>query len=186
MGATGATGATGPATVQVGTTTTGAPGSTALVTADPASTGSTLILDFTIPRGSTGPTGATGATGTNGTNGTNGATGAAGPTGATGATGTTGAQQSEPEFWGNPNGANVVCSGTNLTPCYGTVYGAVTPTTSATNGNSIVPTNGVVQNLFVSLFGATVPAATTETFTIMRTPVTNGVARTRLQRRWAA
>ena len=73
-GATGATGATGPAgtpgtpgaaaTVNVGVTNTGAPGSYALV--NNSGTTSDAVFNFTIPAGTTGaqgPTGTTGATG---------------------------------------------------------------------------------------------------------------------------
>ena len=65
-GATGANGATGAdgtaATVQVGTTTTGAPGTNASVTN--AGTESNAMLNFVIPAGATGANGATGADGT--------------------------------------------------------------------------------------------------------------------------
>ena len=78
-GATGTTGATGPtgpagaaATVSVGTTTTGAAGTSASVTNSGTSAAATL--NFTVPAGATGPTGAAGATGATG------ATGPAGPT----------------------------------------------------------------------------------------------------------
>ena len=86
-GATGATGATGPAgeaaTITVGTTTTGAPGTDAVVTN--SGTATNAILNFVIPRGETGATGPQGPTGATG------ATGPQGPTGATGATGPAGA-----------------------------------------------------------------------------------------------
>ena len=91
-GATGSTGPQGPqgpqgntgpaglnATVTVGTTTTGAPGSNANVTN--SGTGNQAVLNFTLPRGATGATGATGPQGPTGP------TGPQGPTGATGATG---------------------------------------------------------------------------------------------------
>ena len=53
VGATGATGATGmAATVQVGTTTTGAPGTNASVTN--TGTESNAVLNFVIPAGATG------------------------------------------------------------------------------------------------------------------------------------
>jgi hypothetical protein len=80
QGATGATGAQGPAaTVTVGTTTTGAPGTNAAVT----NTGSTsaAVFNFTIPAGATGATGPQGATGATGPTGPTGATGAQGPPG---------------------------------------------------------------------------------------------------------
>jgi len=73
VGATGATGATGStgaaATIAVGSTTTGAAGTSASVT---NSGTSAAVFNFTIPRGDTGATGPTGATG---------ATGAGVPTG---------------------------------------------------------------------------------------------------------
>lgn len=96
------------ATVTVGTTTTGAPGTDASVVN--SGTPYAAVLDFTIPRGAvgdtgpqgpagpTGATGATGATGPQGPQGNNGAVGPTGPqgpigpTGATGATGATGPQ----------------------------------------------------------------------------------------------
>jgi hypothetical protein len=73
-GATGATGAQGPAaTIAVGTTTTGAAGSSASVTN--SGTSSAAVFDFTVPAGATGPAGETGATGATGE------TGAQGPSG---------------------------------------------------------------------------------------------------------
>lgn len=69
VGATGATGATGPqgptgnaATIVVGTTTTGAAGTSASVTN--SGTTSAAVFNFTIPRGDTGATGATGTAAT--------------------------------------------------------------------------------------------------------------------------
>ena len=63
VGATGATGATGmAATVQVGTTTTGAPGTNASVTN--TGTESNAVLNFVIPAGATGANGATGTAAT--------------------------------------------------------------------------------------------------------------------------
>ncbi|WP_294148483.1 collagen-like protein [uncultured Clostridium sp.] len=73
-------------TVTVGTTLTGAPGTNARVTN--SGTPCNAVLNFEIPRGSTG---ATGAAGSNGATGPTGATGAAGSNGATGPTGATGA-----------------------------------------------------------------------------------------------
>lgn len=76
-GATGATGATGPqgpkgdtgatgtaATINIGTTTTGNPGTSASVTN--SGTTSAAVFNFTIPRGDTGATGNTGAQGPSG------------------------------------------------------------------------------------------------------------------------
>ena len=80
-GLTGLTGVTGPtglaASVVVGTTDTGEPGTAALVTN--SGTETNAVLDFVIPRGATGSTGPAGVTG------------ATGPAGATGATGPEGA-----------------------------------------------------------------------------------------------
>lgn len=83
-GATGPQGPTGPAgsagaaaTIAVGSTTTGAPGSSAAVVN--AGTSSAAVLDFTIPRGDTGATGAQGPQGTTGATGATGPTGPAGP-----------------------------------------------------------------------------------------------------------
>ncbi len=67
FGPTGPTGPTGPAgaaTITVGQTTTGDPGTQASV--ENVGTAQNVILDFTIPQGidgATGPTGPTGATG---------------------------------------------------------------------------------------------------------------------------
>lgn len=67
-GPQGPTGAQGPqgnqgiaASVNIGTTTTGAPGSSAVVTN--TGTGTAAIFNFTVPAGATGATGATGASG---------------------------------------------------------------------------------------------------------------------------
>lgn len=67
-GDTGSTGATGPkgdaaATITVGSTTTGNPGTSATVTN--SGTSSAVVLNFTIPKGDTGATGPTGPAGTN-------------------------------------------------------------------------------------------------------------------------
>ena len=109
-GPTGATGAAGSdgsdgaaATIAVGSTSTGAAGTSATVTN--SGTSSAATFNFTIPQGATGSTGPIGATGTQGPQGTTGLvgpqgntgaqgpqgqTGAAGPTGLTGNTGNTG------------------------------------------------------------------------------------------------
>lgn len=91
-GETGATGAAGTngraATVSVGSVTTGNPGTNASVT----NSGSTsdAILNFVIPRGSTGATGPKGDTGERGPQGLQGVQGERGPTGATGPAGQNG------------------------------------------------------------------------------------------------
>src|SRR5574344_845342 len=87
-GPTGPTGPQGPATIDVGTTTTGDPGTSVIVTN--SGTMASAVFDFVIPQGPTGATGATGATGLTGATGPTGLTGATGPTGLTGATGATG------------------------------------------------------------------------------------------------
>lgn len=65
----------GTISIEVGTTTTGSPGTQASVVN--SGTETDLILDFTIPRGDVGATGATGANGTDGIDGTDGADGSA-------------------------------------------------------------------------------------------------------------
>lgn len=80
----GGGGGGGTVTVNVGSTTTGQPGTNAIVTN--TGTPQAVVLAFTIPRGDVGPTGAAGATGPQGP------TGATGPQGATGATGPQGPQ----------------------------------------------------------------------------------------------
>lgn len=77
------------ATIDVGTVTTGAPGTQVVVTN--VGTTAAALLDFTIPQGATGATGATGPQGPQGDPGATGPAGAAGSAGAQGATGPTGA-----------------------------------------------------------------------------------------------
>lgn len=77
------------ATVDVGTVTTGAPGTQVVVTN--VGTTAAALLDFTIPQGATGATGATGPQGSQGDPGATGPAGATGSAGAQGATGPTGA-----------------------------------------------------------------------------------------------
>lgn len=67
------------ATIAVGTTTTGAAGSSANVTN--SGTGTNVVLNFTIPAGATGGVGPVGPTGLQGPVGPTGPTGPAGPTG---------------------------------------------------------------------------------------------------------
>ncbi len=61
LGPTGPTGPQGPATIEVGTTTTSAPGTAASVTN--SGTNVNAIFDFVIPAGATGPQGLVGPTG---------------------------------------------------------------------------------------------------------------------------
>lgn len=93
VGPTGPTGPAGPATITVGNTTTGDPGTIASVTN--VGTNENAILNFTIPagvQGATGPAGPTGPTGPRGLTGPQGSIGLQGPAGPTGPTGPAGAQ----------------------------------------------------------------------------------------------
>lgn len=90
IGPTGPQGPTGPATIKVGQTTTGNPGTNASVTN--VGTNENAILNFTIPAGMTGPTGPQGPTGPigpQGPQGIQGLTGETGPAGPAGPAGTT-------------------------------------------------------------------------------------------------
>ena len=96
VGPTGPTGPAGPATITVGNTTTGDPGTIASVTN--VGTNENAVLNFTIPagvQGATGPTCPTGPTGPIGLTGPQGSIGLQGPTGPTGPTGPAGAQGSQ-------------------------------------------------------------------------------------------
>ena len=84
-GATGPTGPAGPTTITVGETTTGVPGTEAIVTN--VGTNENVILDFIIPTGATGSQGLIGPTGPAGATGSQGLIGPTGPTGATGSQG---------------------------------------------------------------------------------------------------
>lgn len=90
-GTNGTNGSNGSAaTIAIGTVTTGAAGSSAVVTN--AGSSSAATFNFTIPRGDVGSTGATGSTGSAGATGAVGAQGSTGSTGATGAQGAQGIQ----------------------------------------------------------------------------------------------
>ena len=89
-GPIGPTGPQGPATVAVGRTIQGLPGSDAAVTN--VGTDQNAILEFSIPTGATGATGPQGLQGLPGVTGPTGPQGVTGPTGPTGATGATGPQ----------------------------------------------------------------------------------------------
>lgn len=78
------------ATITVGTTSTGEPGTDALVTN--VGTASDAVFNFVIPRGNLGPTGATGAEGPQGPQGIQGEQGIQGLTGPQGETGPQGAE----------------------------------------------------------------------------------------------
>ena len=91
VGPTGPTGPAGPATITVGNTITGDPGTRASVTN--VGNNENAILNFTIPagvQGPTGPTGPTGPAGPIGLTGPQGSIGLQGPTGPTGPTGPAG------------------------------------------------------------------------------------------------
>lgn len=90
-GPTGPTGPQGPTTIAVGNTITGLPDTQASVKNN--GTLDNLILDFTIPKGSTGPIGPTGPQGKIGPIGITGATGPTGPTGPQGPTGAQGPEK---------------------------------------------------------------------------------------------
>lgn len=77
---------TGAATISVGSTTTGEPGTDAQVTN--SGTESAVVLNFTIPRGAQGPEGPAGQQGPEGPKGDQGDPGAQGPKGDPGAQGT--------------------------------------------------------------------------------------------------
>jgi len=90
-GSTGAAGAPGAAaTISVGTTQTGAPGTNAIVSN--AGTSSAAVFNFTIPAGATGATGPIGPQGPQGAAGPTGPIGPSGPQGAKGDTGPQGSQ----------------------------------------------------------------------------------------------
>jgi hypothetical protein len=86
----GGGGGGGTVTVNVGSTTTGQPGTNASVTN--TGTSQAVVLAFVIPRGDVGPTGATGPQGPQGLTGPTCATGPQGPQGLTGPSGATGPQ----------------------------------------------------------------------------------------------
>ena len=117
----GGGGGGGTVTVNVGSTTTGQPGTNAIVTN--TGTPQAVVLAFTIPRGDVGPTGATGPqgaqgpTGATGPQGAQGLTGATGPQGAQGPTGATGPQGAT-----GPAGPNTV-SNTTTTALVGLLAG---------------------------------------------------------------
>lgn len=150
-GATGPTGPTGPAgptggaaSVEVGNTTTGAPGTQANVT----NSGDThnAVFNFTLPQGPTGPQGPAGQTGATGPTGPTGPAGADGATGVTGPQGPTGPQGSVGPT--GPQGAAGQTGATGATGPTGpkgdptpAVAFTVTLTASGWSGNSQTVTN---------------------------------------------
>ena len=141
---------------------TGAPGTNARVTN--SGTPCNAVLNFEIPRGSTGaagsigatgptgPTGVTGAAGSNGATGPTGATGSAGSIGATGPTGPTG-----------PTGATGPTGPTGATGAAGSI-GATGPTgmTGAAGSNGATgPTGPTGATGSAGSIGATGPTGAT-------------------------
>ena len=129
----GGGGGGGTVTVNVGSTTTGQPGTNASVTN--TGTSQAVVLAFVIPRGDVGPAGPQGATGPQGLQGNTGPagpqgnTGATGPQGATGPTGPQGLQgdtgptgATGPQGATGPAGPNTV-SGTTTTALVGLLAG---------------------------------------------------------------
>lgn len=93
----------GTVSVEVGTTTTGQPGTNANVTN--SGTSQRVVLDFTIPRGEVGPQGAQGPAGEAGPTGPKGDPGEQGPIGLTGPTGPQGpAGEAGPQGPAGPKG----------------------------------------------------------------------------------
>jgi hypothetical protein len=157
----GATGATGPAgfTVTIGTTTTGAPGSTAQVTNTGNS--SAAILNFTVPQGPTGPTGATGSTGLTGSAGP---TGPAGPTGNTGPTGQNGLPVYGPgtvSFAGSSVEPSGGWPGT-ASPIYVSLSSSCESTSNTICNVTTIPANGNLSS-FSFTFSSNVPSGSTYT-----------------------
>ena len=139
------------ATVDVGTTTTGAAGSNASVTN--SGTTSAAIFDFTIPQGANGTDGAPGQDGTDGTDGTDGVT----PDVSVGTT-TTGAAGTDASVTNTGTAPNVVLNFTIPRGADGTGAGTVTevqagnginvadgtstPTVSAVAGDNTITVDG--------------------------------------------
>ena len=123
-GPTGPTGPQGPATISVGTTTLGLPGTDPSVVN--SGTPTNVILDFTIPSGPTGPIGLTGETGPTGPEGP---TGPQGPTGLTGETGPTG-----PEGPTGPQGPTGPAGGGLA--AYGGLYSTTPHSITGTGGTA--------------------------------------------------
>lgn len=157
---TGAPGSQGPAgtdgqaaTVSVGSTTTGAAGTSASV--NNSGTTSAAVLDFTIPKGDTG---ATGPQGPQGVKGDTGPTGPQGPQGLKGDTGATGPQGPQ----GDPGVVQSIVAGTNVTV---DSTDPANPVVSASGGGTVsdatTTSKGIVQlagDLSGTAAAPTVPA----------------------------
>ena len=174
----GATGPQGPqgvpgtpgaaATVAVGTTTTGAAGTSASVTN--SGTSSAAVFNFTVPQGAQGPQGPAGTNGTNGTNGLNGTaatvavdsttTGAAGTSASVTNSGTSSAAVLNFTI---PKGAD----GTNGTNGTNGSSGVVSVTAPITNsGTSTAANIGLNTTGTAGTYGSatTVPVITTDAY----------------------
>ena len=153
-------GAATTATIAVGTTSTGAPGTEATVTN--VGTSSAAIFNFTIPQGATGtigpigPTGATGPIGATGPTGPQGPQGNQGPAGPTGATGPQGIQGEEgPQGEQGPQGDTGPTGPTGATGAQGPQG---TPGTAATITIGAVTTGAAGSNVVVTNSGSSTAA----------------------------
>lgn len=157
-GPTGPTGPQGPATVTVGETTTGDPGT--LATVENTGTNEDAILTFTIPAGATGPIGPTGPQGIQGLQGIPGTVGPAGPTGATGPTGPTGPTAGLNAYGGLYSSDNGTVTLDNTNPATVPLDTTMTNENITTNTNTITITQSGVYELIYFLRGT---ADTTDT-----------------------
>lgn len=140
QGAQGAQGAQGPgATVTVGTTTTGSPGSSANVTN--SGTINAAVLNFTIPEGAQGTQGTQGAQGPQGATGSQGPQGAQGPQGPQGTVLSNGTYTDQPLIW---NGSAWVGSTANVKVTAGSIYGGIFTNASSGSVTLAYPMGGQV------------------------------------------
>ena len=155
------------ATVSVGTTTTGASGTSALVTN--SGTSSAAVLNFTVPQGPVGPPGVAGPTGP---------TGPTGPAGATGATGASGGGINSISFATEITNPGSGTAGTTyyLSPLSNSAsVSSANNNAIATSGNnnfSAVPVACTVSALNVGVNNYITAGADTTTITVYK----NGVA----------
>ena len=151
------------ATIAVGTTTTGNPGTDATVTN--VGTSSAAIFNFTIPRGAvgaTGPTGATGPAGPTGATGPQGPQGEQGPAGSTGPTGPQGIQgiqgEAGPQGEQGPQGETGPAGPTGPTGSTGAQGPQGDPGTAATITIGSVNTGSAGTNVIVTNSGTSTAA----------------------------
>lgn len=157
IGPTGPQGPTGPATITVGQTTTGNPGTNASVTN--VGTNENAILNFTIPEGMTGPTGPQGIQGLRGETGPTGPIGPQGPQGETGPQGIQGLTgETGPAGPAGP-------AGTTQISAYGSKYDS--------GGNNITLTENVFSTIPLNSSGPLtgMTGETTNALTITETGV---------------